>query len=119
MTDQQDPRKEQYARVRNAFDELEIEDKAIFLIREAVNTIVEGVEAATRTIFDEFEVLFGGMPPADAETEQAAENGNGAETEAASRPKRRTRAKTQRTTTTPKKTRSKKSTPKPDDGDAS
>ena len=58
MTDQQDPRNEQYDRVRDAFDSLPFEDKTIFLLKETVNTIVQSVEGAARSIIDEFEGMF-------------------------------------------------------------
>jgi len=127
MTDQQDPRKERYDRARSAFDELKIEEKTLFLIKETVNTIVEGVEEATRSIFNEFETLFGDVPVADPEVEQAEKAVRAAAQEAASsttasRPKRSTRSKTRSTaakTSAAKKTNPKQTTPRPDDTDAS
>ena len=139
MTDQQDPRHEQYDRVRDAFDDLKIEDKTAFLIKETVNTIVQGVEEAARTIIGEFDSMFGGEPAeeaAEAADEQKTAAENGAAKKSTARKKstaskgqtataKKTTAKkttTRKTTTrktTAKKTTGRKTTPKKDDSDAS
>ena len=120
MTDQQDPRNEQYDRARDAFGDLAIEDKTVFLLKETVNTIVQGVEGAARSIIDEFESMFG-EAPAEAETEEKAAAENGAAKKTTAR-KKTTASKTRSTTrkTTAKKTTSsRRKTTKKDDGDDS
>ncbi len=106
MADQQDPRDQQYERAHDAFEDLKIEDKTVFLFKETVNTIVEGVETCARTIADEFGAMFG-EAPADTEEAEAKVGGNGA---AKSGNKKTTRAKTTRAKTTRAKTGSKKRT---------
>ena len=124
MTDQQDPRHEQYDRVRDAFDDLKIEDKTVFLIKETVNTIVQGVEEAALSIIEEFYSMFGAEPADEAAAEEKTAAENGAAKTSTSRKKttaRKTTAKktTPRKTTTRKTTTSKKTPPKKDDSDAS
>ena len=124
MTDQQDPRHEQYDRVRDAFGDLKIEDKTVFLIKETVNTIVQGVEEAARSIIEEFDSMFGAEPADEAAAEEKTAAENGAAKTSTSRKKttaRKTTAKktTPRKTTTRKTTTSKKTPPKKDDSDAS
>lgn len=41
---------ETYKRAQEAFEELELMDKAVFLAKEAANTVVHGVEEAARTL---------------------------------------------------------------------
>ena len=130
MTDQQDPRHEQYDRVRDAFEDLKIEDKTVFLIKETVNTIVQGVEEAARTIIEEFDSMFGGEPAEEAAAEEKTAENGAAKTSTsrkkttASKAKSTTAKKTtaKKTTTrktTTRKTTAKKTTPKKDDSDAS
>lgn len=52
------PHSEQYERARGAFDELGIEDRAVFLIEAVVTTMAEGVEKAGRVLADELDGLF-------------------------------------------------------------
>ena len=115
MADQQDPRDQQYERAHDAFEDLKIEDKTVFLLKETVNTIVEGVETCVRTITDEFGAMFG-EAPADTEEAEAKAGENGA---AKSGTKKTTRAKTTRkkTRSTTKKTTSKRTSSKKDDSD--
>ena len=129
MTDQQDPRHEQYDRVRDAFEDLKIEDKTAFLIKETVNTIVQGVETAARTIIEEFDSMFGGEPAEEAATEEKAGAENGAAKTSTSRKKttatkkksttakKTTAKKTTAKKTTTRKTTTRKRTPKKDDGE--
>ena len=119
MADQQDPRQKQYDRARDAFEDLKIEDKTVFLFKETVNTIFEGVETCARSIADEFGAMFE-EAPADTEEAEAKAGGNGA---AKSGTKKTTRAKTTRAKTTraktgsTKKTTSKRTSTKKDDSD--
>ncbi len=98
MADPQDPRKEQYERARRAFEELKIEDKAFFLVQEAISTVAQGIETAGRALADEFEALF-----------RRAENGE-QEAEAPKTEKKKTRSKTGKASA--KKPRAKKTPPK-------
>lgn len=41
---------ETYKRAQEAFKELELMDKAVFLAKETANTVVHGVEEAARTL---------------------------------------------------------------------
>ncbi len=114
MADQQDPRQEQYERAHDAFEDLKIEDKTVFLFKETVNTIFEGVETCARSIVDEFGAMFE-EAPADTEEAEAKAGGNGA---AKSGTKKTTRAKTTRAKTgSTKKTTSKRTSSKKDDSD--
>ncbi len=114
MADQQDPRDQQYERAHDAFEDLKIEDKTVFLLKETVNTIFEGVETCVRTIADGFGAMFE-EAPADTEEAEAKAEGNGA---AKSGKKKTTRAKTTRAKTgSTKKTTSKRTSTKKDDSD--
>ncbi len=115
MADQQDPRDQQYERAHDAFEDLKIEDKTVFLLKETVNTIVEGVETCARTIADEFSAMFG-EAPADTEEAEAKTGENGA---AKSGTKKNPRAKTTRAkiSKTKKKTTPKRTSSKKDDSD--
>ncbi len=111
MADQQDPRDQQYERAHDAFEDLKIEDKTVFLLKETVNTIVEGVETCVRTIADEFGAMFGEAPADTEEAEaKAGENGTAKSGTKKTPPAKTTRAKTSKTKkkTTPKRTSSKK-----------
>ena len=123
MTDQQDPRHEQYDRARDAFDDLAIEDKTVFLIKETVNTIVQGVEDAARSILDEFDSMFGEAPAEDAKTETedkaAAENGAAKKTTSRKKSTGSKGRSTTRKTTAKKTTSSRRKTTKKDDSEES
>ncbi len=69
MTDQQDPRKERYTRAREALEDLEIEDRTVFLIQETVNTITAGVDSLLRRMSEDLEGLFEERKEAGAEEE--------------------------------------------------
>ena len=115
MTKQQDPRREQYEHARRAFEELAIEDRALFIVQETIGTVVRGIEEAGRALSRELDDLFREV---EHEAEAAAEE---AEAAAAPPPKttarktstRKTAAKKTTTTKTPaKKTTAKKTTRK-------
>ncbi|MFQ5569239.1 MAG: hypothetical protein ACE5G0_06165 [Rhodothermales bacterium] len=117
MTDQQDPRREQYDRAREAFEDLKIEDRTLFLLKETINTIAQGVDQAVKTLADGVGGLF--------HEEEASDNGEAEEPKAKStRSRASTRKKatgtsskstTTRKTTTKKTSTAKKSRPKSDD----
>lgn len=59
---ERDPR---YQHVRDAFDELKIEDKAVFLLEAGVTTLVRGIEQFTRFVASEVDKAFSQPPAAD------------------------------------------------------
>lgn len=80
MSTQDTDRKQQYSQARDAFDDLRVEDKALFLVEAAVSTIARGLEEAGRIIGKSLDDVFGGdgaagEPPeaAPAEPEAPAE----------------------------------------------
>ena len=56
MAKQQDP----YSRARAAFADLDLKDRALFLAREAVETIALGVEEVAQSVARDVECFFGG-----------------------------------------------------------
>lgn len=58
MQEQDKDRKEQYRHVRDAFDTLNIEDKALFLVEAAASTVARGLEEAGRKLGDELNRVF-------------------------------------------------------------
>jgi hypothetical protein len=64
-------RRARYQRTRAEFDELAIEDKAVFLVEATVSTIARGVEEAGRKLAEELDTLFRTEPwAAEAEPEE-------------------------------------------------
>jgi hypothetical protein len=55
MGERNQERKEQYKRVRTDFEDLEIEDKALFLLEATVSTVARGIEQIGRGFAEEFE----------------------------------------------------------------
>lgn len=53
-----DPHSEAYERARDAFDDMKIEDRAVFLIEATVSTIARGIDQAGRAVADELDRLF-------------------------------------------------------------
>lgn len=49
---------ERYRDLRESFDELQIQDKALFLVEAAVSTLARGIEQAGETLADEMGDLF-------------------------------------------------------------
>ncbi|GEM_PF-3237974 len=58
MSEQGQERKERYRRVRSEFDDLETEDKVLFLMEAAVSTIARGVDEFGRAVSDELNKAF-------------------------------------------------------------
>ena len=101
MAKTQDPRREQYDQARSAFEELSIEDRVLFLLKETITTVADGIERAGRTVANELDAVF-------EEMEAEPENGEAAPaTEPQGTPKT-----TKKSTTRSKKTTTKKSTAK-------
>lgn len=72
MAEQQDTRREQYARARTEFDHLSVEDKALFLIEATAATLARGVEEAGRALADEIDRWFHRAEDPDEATEEEA-----------------------------------------------
>lgn len=51
---------ESYERARRAFDDMGIDDKAVFLVEAAASTLARGVQEAGHVLADELERAFGG-----------------------------------------------------------
>lgn len=73
MNESGNPRSEKYSRLREDFDALRIEDKAIFLLESTMTTLVRGIEAFGTALGRELEGLFRRADEAVAEAEAAAE----------------------------------------------
>ena len=68
MTEQQ-TRSKQYERARSEFNNLKIEDKAVFLVESAVTTVARGIEEVGKMVADELDALFHEPPPEPEEPE--------------------------------------------------
>ncbi len=55
MGERNQERKEKYKRVRTDFEDLEIEDKALFLLEATVATVARGIEQIGRGFAEEFD----------------------------------------------------------------
>jgi hypothetical protein len=84
MTTHEQARSTEYERVRQAFEDLGVEDKAVFLLEATVTTIARTVETAGRLLADEIDRLFRSDPFAPP-AEPAAEAPGPAEPESAPR----------------------------------
>lgn len=58
MSEQAQERKEHYKRVRTEFDDLDTEDKVLFLMEATVSTIARGVDEFGRAVSDEINKAF-------------------------------------------------------------
>lgn len=58
MTKRQQSDREAYERTRRDFDEMRLEDKAIFLVEATASTLARGIEEASRAVADELDDLF-------------------------------------------------------------
>jgi hypothetical protein len=65
-------RSEAYSRLRNEFDTLAIEDKAIFLLESTLSTLVRGIEAFGHMVGEELDKAFRRADEAAAEEEFTA-----------------------------------------------
>lgn len=95
MGERSEERKEQYKRVRNEFEDLLIEDKALFLLEAMVSTVARGVEQAGKGFAEEVDKAFRrasqpsdeeGEPAADAESSGAGAAANGDSPESKPKP---------------------------------
>ena len=104
MAKTQDPRREQYDQARAAFEELSIEDRVLFLLKETITTVADGIERAGRTVAEELDALF-------EERESKSEDGEAAsEAEPKSTSKTAKKSSTRAKKSTSKKTAAKKGT---------
>jgi hypothetical protein len=71
MSERNEARKEQYKRARTDFEDLEIEDKAVFLLEATVTTIARGIEQFGRVVSDQINDAFGRRAERRASTEQS------------------------------------------------
>lgn len=79
MTEQHSRHREHYQEARRKFDDLRIEDKAIFLLESTVTTLARGLEEVGRVIADSLEKTFESAERRrsdDAAPEGDAMNGN-------------------------------------------
>lgn len=122
MSEHQAERSTDYKRTREAFDDLKIEDKALFLVEAAVSTVARAVEHAGRVLAHELDAVFEklsdlGRPhqngEAEAEEEQDKEE-EATATKAAPKKAAPKKAAAKKTTTR-KRSTSRKTTKKPDD----
>ncbi len=58
MSEQGQERKERYKRVRTEFDDLDTEDKVLFLMEATVSTLARGVDEFGRAVSDEINKAF-------------------------------------------------------------
>lgn len=85
MSDREQERKENYQRVRSDFDELNSEEKVVFLLEATVTTLARGIDAFGRAVSDELNDAFSkrsdkksrkkGSEDASSESETAPSNG--------------------------------------------
>jgi hypothetical protein len=79
MGERNQERKEQYKRVRTDFEDLEIEDKALFLLEATVSTVARGIEQIGRGFAEEFEkACRTSTQPKEKTGDDATEHQNGA-----------------------------------------
>lgn len=70
MDTKHDSHREQYQEARRAFEELSIEDRVLFLLKESITTVADGIEQAGRTLAREMDSLFREMEKEVEEEEQ-------------------------------------------------
>lgn len=58
MTEQEGQHSEQYREARRRFDDLKMEDKAVFLLESTVSTLARGIEEFSRAVADSLEKTF-------------------------------------------------------------
>lgn len=72
MSEQGQERKERYRRVRTEFDDLDTEDKVLFLMEATVSTIARGVDEFGRAVSDELNKAFSRRAEKKHEKDQEA-----------------------------------------------
>lgn len=76
MGERSQERKEQYKRVRTDFEDLTIEDKALFLLEATVSTVARGIEQIGREFAEEVDKVCRRSWEREAE-EESSESTNG------------------------------------------
>ena len=69
---QQDAHSKQYRQAREAFDDLKIEDRAVFLLEATVSTVARGIEDAGRALANELDRMFSTFRQEGPEAPQSA-----------------------------------------------
>lgn len=100
MTEQQDPRAKQYEQARDAFEDLKIEDRVLFLAQESFATVINGIKAVGDALTHGFNDMFTEAPAEEAPKEED-------KTKAAAAPKTAKRKTTARKSTSRTKTTTK------------
>lgn len=90
---QHETHRKRYHQAREAFDDLKIEDRAVFLLEATVSTVARGVEEAGRALADEFDRFFRTCREERAETPRSAAAPGPAEPPTAKQTAPRTRKK--------------------------
>lgn len=80
MGERSEERKEKYKRVRTEFEDLEIEDKALFVLEATISTVARGIEQFGRGFADEIEKTFQWAARRAEEAEKEAKAAADAET---------------------------------------
>lgn len=78
MGERSEERKEQYKRIRTEFEDLQIEDKALFLFEAMVSTVARGIEQVGRGFAEEVDNAFRRAARSTEEAEAGAAERNGA-----------------------------------------
>ncbi len=58
MTEQKGQHSEQYREARRQFDDMRLEDKAVFLLESTVSTLARGLEEVSKVVADSLEKTF-------------------------------------------------------------
>ena len=90
---QHDAHSKQYHQAREAFDDLKIEDRAVFLLEATVSTVARGVEEAGRILADELDRLFSSFRKEEPEASRGTASPGPAEPPTAEQVAPRTRKK--------------------------
>ena len=110
MAEQTEKEGQKYRSLRNEFDGLQLEEKAVFLIESGLSLLIHSVESLTHFVRDEINKM------ADGDKENAEEKKEEPPKKAA--PKRKPRSTASKKTTS-RSTSSKRKTPPKKDDDAS
>lgn len=62
---EQESQRNRFREAQSAFDQLDVEDKAIFLVEATLSTVARGIEEVGRVLADELDTLFHQRPPAE------------------------------------------------------
>lgn len=68
---EQESYRNRFREARHAFDQLDVEDKAVFLVEATLSTVARGIEEVGRVLADELDTLFQQRPTAEPSSEEA------------------------------------------------